>query len=91
MRRLRKEIGMKEEIEAFTKSVKLMNLYAIHSFSEIIADAISLASELGITAYDGAFLALASKTDTRLLTLDIKLASKIKGTKYHALIDAPSN
>ncbi|MGA3020601.1 MAG: type II toxin-antitoxin system VapC family toxin [Candidatus Micrarchaeales archaeon] len=79
-----------DAVKAFTEAVKLMNLYAIHSFSEIIADAIALSFKLDVTVYDAAFLSLAEKLDIRLLTLDIRLKDKIKGTKYYGIIECPS-
>jgi len=79
----------KDAVKAFTEAVGLMNLYAIHSFSEIIADAIALSLELDITVYDAAFLSLADKLDIRLLTLDRKLADKTKGTEFYGQIDYP--
>lgn len=79
----------KDAVKAFTEAVEVMNLYAIHSFSEIIADAVALSLRLSVSVYDAAFLALADKLDIKLLTLDKKLAEKIKGTKYYGLIECP--
>jgi predicted nucleic acid-binding protein len=66
-----------------------MELYAIHSFSEVIPDALSLALELKIAVYDAAFLALAKTLGVRLLTLDVKLAKTIEGTKYEDFVEYP--
>jgi len=82
--------GAKDVAEAFTQAAELMNLYAVHSFSEVIADAMVLALELNITVYDAAFLSLADKLDVRLLTLDAKLTKKLACTKYCGLIDYPN-
>jgi predicted nucleic acid-binding protein len=79
----------KDALEAFSKAIELMNLYAVHSFSETINDALSLALELNITVYDAAFVSLAHKLDTRLVTLDAKLAKKLEGTKHYGLLEYP--
>jgi Predicted nucleic acid-binding protein, contains PIN domain len=84
---VRKELTKKEGIEAFTNAVKVMDLYAIHNFSEIIANAIAISLETGITSYDGAFIALAREIDAKLLTLDAKLAAKLRGTKYYKFVE----
>ena len=82
--------GAKDAVAAFTQAMELMNLYTVHNFSEIITDAMALALELDINVYDAAFLSLAEKLDTRLLTLDEKLAKKLEGTKYYALVEYPN-
>jgi predicted nucleic acid-binding protein len=79
----------KDAENALAQSVELMNLYTVHSFFEVIADAMSLALELNITVYDAAFLSLAEKKDMRLLTLDRKLAKNLQGTKYYSRLECP--
>jgi len=79
----------RDAAEAFSKAFQLMNLYAIHNFSEIINDALVLAFELNITVYDAAFMSLAQKLETQCLTLDVKLARKLEGTKLHDLLKYP--
>lgn len=81
--------SVKDAMKAFTEAAELMNLYAIHSFSEVITDATVLALELKITVYDTAFLALADKLGMRLLTLDVKLAKKLESTRYSRVIEFP--
>ena len=81
----------KDAVEAFIQAAEMMNLYAVHNFSEVINDAIALAIELNITVYDAAFLSLAEKLDTQLLTLDQKLVKKLEGTKYYnARVEYPN-
>lgn len=80
----------KDAVEAFIKAEQLMNLYVVHSFSEVISDAIALSLELKITVYDAAFLSLAEKLDTKFLTLDPKIAKKIEVTKYYARVEYPN-
>lgn len=84
-----KKFSGKDAMMAFTEAVRLMNLYEIHNFSEIVADAIALALELDITVYDAAFLALADKLNIRMLTLDAKIAKMVEGTTYHGLLEYP--
>ncbi len=83
---LKKEINNKEAIAAFAEAVKLMNLYAIHGFTEVIADAMALALGLNVTVYDGAYLSLAEKTGAKLITLDKKFAKNLKGTEYNKMV-----
>ena len=80
----------KDAAAAFQQAQKIMNLYSIHSFSEIISDATSKAIELQISVYDAAFLSLADKLKVQLLTLDLKLARKMEPTKYCELVEYPS-
>ncbi len=75
---------------AFKRAEKMMNLYAVHSFSEIITDSLKKAIELKITVYDAAFLSLADKLKMPFLTLDIKLAKSLESTKYDELIEYPN-
>ena len=83
------KFNAKDAAQAFTEATELMNLYAVHEFSELIADALALALDLNITVYDAAFLSLANKLDLRFLTLDVKLAKKLECTKCSGLIECP--
>jgi predicted nucleic acid-binding protein len=85
-----KKFSAKDAEEALTQAIELMNLFGVHSFGEVIVDAMNLALELDIAVYDGAFLSLADKLDIRLLTLDIKLAKKLEKTKYFGLLEYPT-
>ncbi len=80
----------KDSIAAFKQAEKMMKLYAVHSFSEVITDALNKALELKITVYDAAFLSLADKLNMRFLTLDMKLARSLEHTKYDELIERPN-
>lgn len=48
-----------------------------------------MAISLKITGYDAVFLALAEKENAKLLTLDDKLANKIKNTRFHDMVIIP--
>jgi len=80
----------KDTLKAFNQAIEILDLYAIHNFSEVINDALAIAIELNITVYDAAFLALAQKLNAKLLTLDQKLVKKIEGTKYFSLMEYPN-
>ena len=83
------KFNSKDAIETFAKAVEMMNLYAVHTFSEVITDAIVKALDLNITVYDAAFVSLAEKLDIELLTLDGKLAKKLEDTKYYDFLKCP--
>jgi len=75
---------------AFQHAEKIMKLYAVHNFSEVVDDALKKAVDLKITVYDAAFLELADKLNMRLLTLDVNLAKNLENTKYYGLIEYPA-
>jgi predicted nucleic acid-binding protein len=80
----------KDTLKAFNQATEILDLYAVHNFSEVINNALAIAIELNITVYDAAFLALAQKLNAKLLTLDQKLVKKIEGTKYFSLMEYPN-
>jgi predicted nucleic acid-binding protein len=80
----------KDTLKAFNQATEILDLSAVHSFSEVINNALAIANELNITVYDAAFLSLAQKLDTPLLTLDLKLVKKLEGTKYFNLMEYPN-
>jgi predicted nucleic acid-binding protein len=84
-----RELGKRNHQEVFQQAFELIELYAIHSFSEVTHDALALALELKITVYDAAFIALAKTLGVKLLTLDVKLAKALEGTNYEAFVEYP--
>ena len=80
----------KDATTAFKRAEKMMNLYAVHKFSEVITDALNKALDLKITVYDAAFLSLSDKLKMPFLTLDIKLAKSFEDTKYDELAEYPN-
>ena len=80
----------KDTLKAFNQATEILDLYAVHNFSEVINNALAIAIELNITVYDAAFLSLAQKLNAKLLTLDQKLVKKIEGTKYFSLMEYPN-
>lgn len=89
-RKISTGFNSKNGAEAFKQGEKIMTLFAVHTFSEVISDALEKAQELNITIYDAAFLTLAEKLGVKLLTLDEKLAKKLECTKYYGLIEYPN-
>jgi predicted nucleic acid-binding protein len=79
----------KDALSASEQAEKVMQLSIVHSFQEIMTDALNIALEQKISVYDAAFLALAVKLNLKLLTLDTKLAKKLEQTKYSELVEYP--
>jgi len=79
-----------DAIAAFKQAEKMMNLFTVHNFSEVIIDSLNKALEQKIAVYDAAFLSLADKLKMPFLTLDIKLAKRLEGTKYNELTEYPN-
>jgi predicted nucleic acid-binding protein len=75
---------------AWSRATNLMSLFALHSFSEVIDDALTVASKFNISVYDAAFVCLADRLGVRFLTLDGKLLKKLEDTKYYRLLECPT-
>jgi predicted nucleic acid-binding protein len=75
---------------AFKQAQNMMNLYAVHSFSEVITESLNKALEFKIAVYDSAFLSLADKLQMPFLTLDTKLTKKLAHTRYAEVIRCPN-
>ena len=58
---------------------------------ELMADALKLAVEQQITAYDGSYLALARRLKLRVLTADAKLARALDDLNQVTLLDGDLN
>ena len=56
----------KDTLKAFNQATEILDLYAVHNFSEVINNALAIAIELNITVYDAAFLALAAKAKCKV-------------------------
>lgn len=76
--------------DAFAQAKDMMNLFGVHSFGEVVIDALSLALEFKISVYDASLLCLAKTLEIQLITLDAKLAKKMENTKYHWLFEYPN-
>jgi len=84
------KFSMKDAEKAFKEAVEFMDLLGVHSFREVVIDAMNLALKLNIAVYDAAFLFLADKLNTRLLTLDLKLTKALENTRFRELIECPT-
>ena len=84
------ELDTKDATTAFKRAEKMMNLNAVHSFTEVITDSLKKAIDLKITVYDAAFLSLADKLKMPFLTLDLKLAKSLEGTEFNELTEYPN-
>ena len=85
-----KGLDSKDAVKAFKQAEKMMTLNAVHSFAEVVIDALKKALELKITVYDAAFLSLSDKLKIPFLTLDVKLAKSFENTKYNELTEYPN-
>ncbi|MEQ9716304.1 MAG: type II toxin-antitoxin system VapC family toxin [Candidatus Asgardarchaeum sp.] len=76
--------------EALKKAYQFIDsICTIFSTKNLFEKALELAISLKITGYDAVFLALAEKENAKLLTLDDKLANKIKNTRFHDMVIIP--
>jgi predicted nucleic acid-binding protein len=79
-----------EAYEALDKALKtLNNLFIIYSYDKLIKEAFEVAEKSDITVYDAAYLVLAERLETKLVTLDEKLYKKLKNTEHAKTIIAP--
>lgn len=74
----------------FNDAERIMSLYAVHGFGEVVKDSLIKAVTLKIAVYDAAYLSLADKLKMPFLTLDLKFVKKLEGTKYSGLIESPN-
>ena len=61
-----------------------LSLHAV-STSSLMVEALAIAVELGITAYDGCYIALARQLGLPCVTADEKLARSVRSTPYSVL------
>jgi predicted nucleic acid-binding protein len=88
-RKVSNRFDAKDVTAAFKRAEKMMNLFTVHKFSEVITDSLNKALEQKITVYDAAFLSLSEKLKIPFLTLDFKLTKILEDTKYDELIEFP--
>jgi predicted nucleic acid-binding protein len=79
-----------EAEKLFNMAFQIMDQFGVHSFGDVVIDALSVALKHNVAVYDAAFLCLADKLNLSLLTLDLKLAKKLENTKYHKYIVIPN-
>jgi predicted nucleic acid-binding protein len=87
---LLKELNLKE-IEIVLKNVQLFieSLCICHPYSEVRKEAIRIAIKHGLTIYDSAYISLALMIRTKLITTDVILAQKVRGTELEDIIVTP--
>ncbi|MEM1598224.1 MAG: type II toxin-antitoxin system VapC family toxin [Pyrobaculum sp.] len=68
------------------EAYQLLSTFVIHRGEDLALDAYGLALDLGITVYDGAYVAAARRSGARLLTTDKKLASALRNRGLGFLI-----
>jgi predicted nucleic acid-binding protein len=88
--KISRDFTQKDALVPWADARKLMSQFFQHSFSETVDEAFRIASNLSISVYDAAFLSLADSSNLRFLTLDEKLFKKLEGTKYHKLLESPT-
>ncbi len=66
-----------EAAELVEEALRFLKTLEVHTYAEVLKDALRLALKHGITIYDAAYAALAEKIGGRLLTLDRQLAEKL--------------
>ncbi len=70
-------LRQEEAAELVEEALRFLKTLEIHTYAEVLEDALRLAFRHGITIYDAAYAALAEKIGGKLLTLDKQLAEKI--------------
>lgn len=70
-------LRQEEAAELVEEALRLLKTLEIHTYAEVLEDALRLALRHGVTIYDAAYAALAEKIGGVLLTLDKQLAEKI--------------
>lgn len=70
-------LRQEEAAELVEEALRLLKTLEVHTYAEVLEDALRLALRHGITVYDAAYAALAEKIGGKLLTLDRQLAEKV--------------
>jgi predicted nucleic acid-binding protein len=86
---MQRELPKAEASGALVDASELISRLELHEAEEVIFASFNLATELNISVYDAAFLNLAKKHRSKLITLDTKFAKKIKGTPYYNILVHP--
>ncbi len=67
-------ISREAALEIAGEVLQLFKTLEVHSYWEVLPDALEIALEKGVTVYDSAYVALAKKLGAALLTLDRQIA-----------------
>ncbi|MEZ0249155.1 MAG: type II toxin-antitoxin system VapC family toxin [Thermoproteus sp.] len=68
------------------EAYRLLSTFVMHRAEDLILDAYGLALDLGITVYDGAYVAAARRAGAKLLTTDNKLISALRNRGLSSLV-----
>lgn len=86
---MQKELNENDANRALKEIMDVISSLDIHFAQNIIASSLALSLECNISVYDAAYLSLAKRLNSKLITLDTKFANKLKGTKYYDLLEHP--
>lgn len=92
----RKGVMLKEltpqEMEIVFKNVQSFAeaLCISHSYSEVRNEAIRIATRHKLTIYDSAYISLALIIKTKLITIDVMLADKLRNTELEDILITPN-
>ena len=86
---IQKELSENDANRALREISGVIGSLDIHPAQNIITNALALALECNISVYDASYIALAKKLSSKLITLDVKFANKLKGTKYFEIFEHP--
>jgi predicted nucleic acid-binding protein len=70
------------EVQTDLASLKAFPLRVV-STADLMGDAVAIALNYGISAYDGSYVALSQQVNATLLTLDGKLVKAIAASSYN--------
>lgn len=70
-----------EQVHADLTDLKALR-FQVTSTKDLIAEAVQIGLEYGITAYDGCYIALSQQVDAPLLTLDERLVNALAASSF---------
>ncbi|HID17160.1 TPA: PIN domain-containing protein [Candidatus Bathyarchaeota archaeon] len=88
--RVLKELRETELKEALQGIWRFMDgLCLIHPYKEVREESLIISIKYALTIYDSSYLALAKSLNVKLVTIDVKLYEKLKGTPLHKIVICP--
>lgn len=60
----------------------------LHPTAPLVSPALTLAAELGVSVYDGVYVALAMRLDVQMITADLRLVRRVEGTQLSRFVAA---
>ncbi len=86
---MQKELSKTDASEALDEASELILNSSVYNAPDVLSASLDIATELDVSVYDAAFLRLARKLRSKLITLDTKFAERLKGTQYYNLTVHP--